>query len=63
MKRAAWTVLMLLLAAGLLVPGTPEDASAFQSCLDKVCKRNNDCLVQCDACDSPTPVLEGHCTI
>lgn len=63
MKRAIWTTLMLLLAGFLFVPSTPKDASAFQSCYDQACKRNNHCLVQCGPCNSPSPILPGSCTI
>ena len=61
----AWRTLVLAaLVSAVVAVGAPlAPVSALQSCLDKKCHRHNQCLVQCDRCDTETPILEGNCTI
>lgn len=63
MKRLTWIAGMVLTIGITAMPMASVDGSTFASCLDKSCNRNNDCLVECDACDTPTPIIEGNCTI
>ena len=63
MKRKIWIVVMVAVSLSAGTSLTTVPASAFASCGDTACKRNNHCTPQCSGCDTPSPIFWGNCEV
>jgi len=59
MKRVVWTILMLAASTAMVV-SQPKFGHAGESCQEKECTRNLQCLVECPACNG-SPGNPGTC--